>query len=69
MTSSQNYTHRVWGSPDSPQIWCSEAAEWDHYGEPGTGWGECPHLKDEDGLPLIVHAGPWDESLFVIAVR
>lgn len=57
-TGSANYTHAVWGPPGDEQTWCSEAIEWDHYGEPGTGWGCCPHLTDEDGAPLIVHAGP-----------
>lgn len=57
--TSSNYTHRVWTDDAGEQhIWCSEAIEWDHYGQPGTGFGWCPHDVDEYGDPLIVEAGP-----------
>lgn len=51
-TGSHNYTHRY--DPAGRLVACSEAVEFDHYGQPGTGYGNCPHDVDDDGTPVIV---------------
>lgn len=47
----EGYVHAYEGSK---LVYCSEAEEWDHYGEPGTGYGWCPHDTDAAGVPVVV---------------
>jgi hypothetical protein len=71
-TGTSSYTHFVCPECGAP-LYCSEAEEWmtnlidvsgatEQVDDVPTGFGFCPHLDDDDGIPVVVFTSPPGET-------